>query len=119
MLFISRHLNREAIPDERTVLEFDFVGEPMSRLWMTVDRDDVSVCHTDPLLPIDLIVRSTVRDLYRVYLGRATLSASLKNGAVQLIGPPPMARRFTSLMRWSSFAPASARRTSSAARSVS
>lgn len=115
MLFISRHLDREAIPDERTVLEFDFVGEPARRLWMTIDRVDVSVCHADPLLPIDLIVRSTVHDLYRVYVGRATLGSCLEHGAVQLIGLPAMERRFVSLMRWSSFAPASTRRLSRSA----
>lgn len=114
MLFISRHLDREAIPARRTVFEFDFVGEPSRRLWMTLDRTDVSVCHADPLLPIDLVVRSTVQDLYLVYLGRTTLGAGLGTGAVELIGPPSMAKRFCSLMRWSSFAPASAGRRSRA-----
>lgn len=62
MLYISRHIDRIALPPRRTVIEFDFHGEPARRMWMTLERDDISVCLTHPELPIDLTVRTTVRE---------------------------------------------------------
>jgi DNA-binding HxlR family transcriptional regulator len=107
MLFISRHVGREALPDGRTVIRFEFHGTPARRLWMTLERDDVSVCLNDPCLPVDLVVSSTVRDLFQVYMGRNTLAAALNDGRVRLDGPRWAVRGFHRWMRWSSFAEAS------------
>jgi DNA-binding HxlR family transcriptional regulator len=104
MLFISRHIDRPALPGRRTVIEFDFRGEPTRRLWMTLERADISVCLTDPELPIDLTVTTTVRDLFRVYLGRTTLNAVLREERLRLTGTSDMVRGFHRWMLWSNFA---------------
>jgi hypothetical protein len=74
---------------------------------MTLELDDVSVCPSDPELPIDLTVTSTVHDLFRVYIGRVTLNAALRDGRVRLIGTVAMVKGFHRWMQWSGFAPAS------------
>lgn len=107
MLFISRHIDRAALPARRTVIEFGFHGEPARRLWMTLERDDISVCLSHPELPIDLTVSTTVRDLFRVYLGRMTLSAAIRDERLVLAGTADMVKGFHHWMLWSSFAPAS------------
>ncbi|HEX6335959.1 MAG TPA: helix-turn-helix domain-containing protein [Jiangellaceae bacterium] len=107
MLFVSRHVNRDALPSRRTVIQFEFVGTPAKRTWLTMDPHDVSVCLQDPCLPIDLTVRSSVRDLFKIYMGRKTLGAALKEGRVQLMGTAENVRSFSSWMQWSSFAEAS------------
>jgi DNA-binding HxlR family transcriptional regulator len=107
MLFISRHVDRPALPVRRTVIEFAFHGEPARRLWMTLERDDISVCLSHPELPIDLTVASTVRDLFCVYLGWMTLSSAVREERVRLTGTGDMVKGFHRWMQWSSFAPAS------------
>jgi DNA-binding HxlR family transcriptional regulator len=107
MLFISRHIDCAALPSRRTVIEFDFHGQPARRLWMTLERDDVSVCLRHPELPIDLTVSTTVRDLFCVYLGRMTLSTAIRQERVRLIGTTDMIKGFHQWMLWSNFAAAS------------
>jgi DNA-binding HxlR family transcriptional regulator len=107
MLFISRHIDREALPSRRTVIQFDFVGAPLRRIWMTLEPDDVSVCLSHPELPIDLTVASTVRDLFCVYLGRNTLSSAVRDDLIKLAGTEAMVKGFHRWMKWSSFAPSS------------
>jgi|SRR5215467_2128775 len=107
MLFISRHINRAALPEQRTVVQFDFHGPAARRIWMTLEPGDVSVCLSHPELPIDLTVASTVHDLFRVYLGRLTLNAALRDERVRLVGTASMVKGFHRWMSWSTFAPAS------------
>jgi hypothetical protein len=104
MLFISRHVNREKLPAGKTVLCFEFADDPR-RFWLTMERQDVSVCLEDPCLPIAVKVRAQVRELYRVYMGRTTLREALGDGSVELEGLPADRRRFVGWMKWSSFAP--------------
>lgn len=106
MLYISRHIDRAALPVQRTVIEFDF-HEPARRLWMTLEPGDISVCLSHPELPIDLTVTSTVGDLFRVYLGRMALSTAVREERVRLIGTTVMVKGFYRWMLWSSFAGAS------------
>jgi DNA-binding HxlR family transcriptional regulator len=107
MLFISRHVDHAALPKLRTVILFDFHGTPGGRAWMTMEADDVSVCLNDPELPVHLTVASTVDDLFRIYIGRTTLAAAIRDDRVRLIGTTPMVNGFHRWMKWSSFAPAS------------
>lgn len=107
MLFVSRHIDRDALPACRTVLQFEFDGTPPRLIWMTLQRDDVSVCLNDPCLPVDLTISGTVRDLYLVYMGRRTLNAALRDERVRLCGTTSMVNGFHHWMKWSSFAAAS------------
>jgi DNA-binding HxlR family transcriptional regulator len=113
MLYISRHVVREALPDRRTVVRFELsggVGAPGTRhIWLTLERHDVSICLHDPCLPVDLTVHARVADLYRVYIGRARLVDELAAERVVLEGLPAMCRDFSRWMKWSDFAPAAAR----------
>mgnify|MGYP001825731806 CR=1 FL=1 len=104
MLFISRHIDRDELPEGKTVLSFEFSGEGR-RFWLTMERQDVSVCLDDPCLPIAVKVTADVRELFRVYMGRTTLGHALSNGSIELDGLPADRRRFERLMKWSSFAP--------------
>jgi hypothetical protein len=56
------------------------------QIWMTLEHSDISACLSHPELPIDLTVVSTVHDLFRVYLGRLTLNAAIRDDRVRLMG---------------------------------
>lgn len=113
VLFISRGVNREALPDQRVVTEFRF-SDREEPIWLTLERHDVSVCLEDPCLPIDLVVEGDVSDLYRVYIGRATLEGEREAGRIRIRGRPSMVRGFPTWMEWSTFSEASRQATSRA-----
>lgn len=105
MLFVSRHVDRSALPQRRVVIEWRF-PDCERRIWLTLESDDVSVCLDDPLLPIDLYVTGDTVDLYRVYVGKTSLDAAIDGGEVELSGTAGMRRGFRKWMLWSDFAPA-------------
>jgi hypothetical protein len=72
-LLISRHVNRAALPERRAVVQLELRQRTVRRLGLTLERHDVSVCLENPCPPVDVLVKSPTEDLYRVYMGRATL----------------------------------------------
>jgi DNA-binding HxlR family transcriptional regulator len=106
MVWISRHVRREALPKRRVVVEFRFTDLDSLRSWLVMDPNDVSVCLQHPGFSEDLTVKSTTRALYRVYMGRTTLQQAVVAREVSLDGLPSVVRTFSKWMAWSSFAPA-------------
>jgi DNA-binding HxlR family transcriptional regulator len=105
MVWISRHVRREALPGRRVVVEFRFTDLDSRGSWLVMDPNDVSVCVQHPGFTEDLTVKSTTRALYRVYMGRMTLREAVSAGEVSLDGLPSVVRAFPKWMAWSNFAP--------------
>ena len=103
MVWISRHIRREALSTRRVVIEFRFTDLASRGAWLVMDRNDVSVCLQYPGFPVDLVVTSTTRALYRVYMGRTTLEEASQRGEVKLDGPSAIVRAFPRWMAWSNF----------------
>ncbi|HEX7096954.1 MAG TPA: alkyl sulfatase C-terminal domain-containing protein, partial [Acidimicrobiales bacterium] len=74
------------------------------RYWIVVEAD-ASVCFTDPGFDVDLTVRADRATLYRVYLGRESLPAARRSGAVELTGAPRSVRAFVDAFGLSPIAP--------------
>jgi DNA-binding HxlR family transcriptional regulator len=108
IVWMARHVDREQLPADRTVVQFDF-RSPSKRYWMVLEPSDVSVCLQHPGFDVDLEVKVDTATLYRVYLGRAELAAALRAGKLTLIGPRALQRAFGRWFSWSAFAPASRR----------
>jgi DNA-binding HxlR family transcriptional regulator len=115
MVWISRHVRREALPQGRVVVEFRFSDLNSRGSWLVMDPKDVSVCLQHPGFSEDLTVKGTTRALYRVYMGRMTLQEAVSNGEVSLDGLPSVVRAFPKWMAWSNFAPTMRARLSQAA----
>lgn len=109
VLWISRHVRADRLPARRTVVEFRFRGEVARGIWLVMEPKDVSVCLSHPGFDVDVVVHSSPRDLYRVYMGRTTLPAEENAGRITLDGMPRMTRSFPDWMAWSNFAQAAAR----------
>jgi DNA-binding HxlR family transcriptional regulator len=67
---------RDALPDRRVVVRFEFSGVPANRtkfriLWLLLERSGVDICAKDPGYPVDLICRGKIADFVAVYLGHA------------------------------------------------
>ncbi len=104
MMYMSRHINQDKIPNGKTVLAFEF-HDQTQRFWLTLEPHSVSVCVEDPCLPVAVSVRSSVSEMYRVYMGRTSLRSALEGGTVTVDGLPADRRLFSEVMQWSHFAP--------------
>ena len=105
IVWMARHVDREALPLDRTVVQFDF-RSPKKRYWMVLEPSEVSVCLQHPGFDVDLEVSVDTATLYRVYLGRAELGGAMKAGKLAISGPTALERGFTRWFTWSAFAPA-------------
>ena len=121
IVWMARHVDREALPLDRTVVQFDF-RSPKKRYWMVLEPSEVSVCLQHPGFDVDLEVSVDTATLYRVYLGRLELGGAMKARKLAIVGPRALQRGFTRWFTWSAFAPASrsaSRRRSAASRLAS
>jgi DNA-binding HxlR family transcriptional regulator len=104
-LWLSRHVDRDALPTRRVVVEFRFVDGETNRTWLLLERHEVSMCLNYPGFPLDLIVSCSTVNLYRVYIGRATLAEEVRAGRIIIEGTPRLRRAFTRWMTWAECAP--------------
>jgi DNA-binding HxlR family transcriptional regulator len=93
--WMRRRIDRTVLPEGRVVVEFDFSGARKDRLWLVLEREDVSVCLHHPGFDEDLIVRADVETMFQVWLGRIDLEEALDSETVRIEGPPRLARAFT------------------------
>ena len=106
IVWMARHVDRERLPPDRTVVQFDF-RDPTWRYWMVLEPAEVSVCLQHPGFDVDLHVAADTTALYRVYLGRAELGGAMRAGQLTMSGPRMLQRGFGRWFTLSAFAPAS------------
>lgn len=93
-------LDTSELPDRRTVLHLRFTDDPQ-RFWLVVESGDPSVCLTDPGYDVDVTITSDLSTMYEVWLGRLPLRQALRDGRVELSGPPALTRRMPAVFRLS------------------
>ena len=104
--WMSRRVVPEALPPQRTVLQFDYAGEASQRIWMVIERGETSVCTDPPGFEVDLVLSTEPVALMRVFSGIDTYAAARASGAIELSGPDRLARALPHWFAWSPFAPA-------------
>ncbi|MFN0091758.1 MAG: winged helix-turn-helix transcriptional regulator [Acidimicrobiales bacterium] len=90
--WVHDRLDLSVLPERRIVLEFVFAGE-RRRFWIVKDSTGPSVCTHDPGFEVDVAIHADLAVLYQVWLGRLDLRAALRDGSVELHGPPALTRR--------------------------
>jgi DNA-binding HxlR family transcriptional regulator len=98
---IHQRINRELLPETRTVVEFDFTGRCGRRVWLLLERREVSVCVTPPKFDADLIVHTDLALFYRVWLGKIAYDDAVRRHAVVVDGIPGLARQLPTWLMWS------------------
>src|SRR5262245_7954430 len=91
-----KRADRDAFPDRRVVVRFEFSGVPASRtkyriMWLILDRADVDVCVKDPGYDVDLICRGKIADFVAVYCGHV-MWRDMSGTAVSIEGDQSLAR---------------------------
>lgn len=88
------------LDERRTVLQFRFSDDPRP-FWLVVESGEPSVCFTDPGFEVDVVVRSDLRSLYEVWLGRIPLRSALRHDRVSFEGPDHLTRRMVDVFQLS------------------
>jgi DNA-binding HxlR family transcriptional regulator len=99
---IHQRINRELLPERRTVVEFDFTGARGRRVWLLLEPREVSVCVTPPRF--DLIVRADLDAFYRIWLGQVSYESALRSGRLIVDGTPALAKQLPHWFMWSPMA---------------
>ncbi len=102
--WIHRRINRDLLPRQRVVVQFNFHGRRGKTLWLVLEPVDVSVCRDDPGFDTDLLVTADIAAFYHVWSGRITLAEAMDQGLVEIDGPPALIRAFPRWLRFSKFA---------------
>jgi len=98
---MHQRINRELLPEERTVLELDFTGPRPHRAWLVLERREVSVCVTHPGFEVDLILHADLAYFYRVWFGEISYDTGLRSHAITLEGLPRLAKQLPQWLMWS------------------
>jgi DNA-binding HxlR family transcriptional regulator len=101
---IHQRIRRAHLPDARTVVEFDFQGRAGRRLWLVLERREVSMCLRPPGFDADLVVRADLSRFYRVWLGHVDYHSAVRCGDVMVEGSPALARELPRWLMWSPMA---------------
>jgi len=101
---IHQRINRELLPERRTVVEFDFTGPRGRRVWLLLEPREVSVCVTPPGFDSDLVVRADLLMFYRIWLRQIEYDTALRGGTLVVEGPPALASRLPKWLMWSPMA---------------
>lgn len=97
--WINTYLNRDALPDTRVVVRFNFTDQPakVSPMWAIFDRDSPEVCRANPGYPEDLVVTAEAVALAEWHLGRIEWHQGTRSGRIRVTGLPRLAK---SLPTW-------------------
>jgi hypothetical protein len=101
---MHRRIRCDRLPSTRTTVEFDFRGRTGRRLWLVLERREVSVCLKPPGFDPDLIVRAELSDFYRLWLNEVDYATAVRSGAIEIEGPPRLVREFPNWLMWSPMA---------------
>jgi DNA-binding HxlR family transcriptional regulator len=102
---VRQGIVREAIPDRRTVVEFNFRGAVRGRrLWLLLDPAGPSVCERDEGFEVDLVVTAEIDEFMRIWMGRSTWKEAKATGKLTIVGPRQLVAAFPSWFALSPFA---------------
>lgn len=104
--WMSRRVVAEALPAQRTVVQFDYTGAAPMRIWLVIERRETSVCTDPPGFDADLVLSTDPVALMRVFSGILSYAEARSSGAIDLVGPPRLVRDLPHWFAWSPFAPA-------------
>jgi hypothetical protein len=103
MWAIFTHLQTDKLPPRRRVVRFEFRDEK-KRYWLVLRRDDPDLCYSDPGFGDDLVVRSDLEAMTRVYLGQLRWADAARSGLLEVEGPRELTRGVSDWFPVSGFA---------------
>jgi DNA-binding MarR family transcriptional regulator len=103
MWAVFTHLQIDKLPPKRRVVRFEFRDEK-KRYWLVLRRDDPDLCYSDPGFGDDLVIRSDLEAMTRVYLGQLRWADAARSGLLEMEGPRELTRGVSEWFPVSGFA---------------
>jgi hypothetical protein len=100
---ILKQLAIDKLPPHRRVVRFEFRDEK-KRYWLVLRRDDPDLCYSDPGFGDDMIIRTDLEAITRVYLGELRMMEAQRSGLLEIEGPRDLAREVPEWFPVSGFA---------------
>src|SRR5262249_52370886 len=100
MWWLRNRAERDLLPEKRVVAQFDFHGAAEVSFWLIMNRDDVTLCLTDPGYDINLLVTADLATMFRVWGGRIQYREALARQGVMVAGVPRLVRAFPGWFGW-------------------
>lgn len=103
---LHRRIKLDLVPPGRILIRFDFTDAPTAQksYWLRLEEGDADVCYTDPGFEIQAVVRTSVRTLTEVWLGRMQLHHAVRRGELGIAGPGAITRELPRWLGLSTFA---------------
>ncbi len=91
---MRRRINTDALPEGRTVLQFEYRDAPkeMRWWWLLIQNGSVDLCVSDPGFEVDLYVISEVRIMGPIWIGQRLLGPAIRQGDVVVHGRTELSR---------------------------
>lgn len=86
--WMRQRVERERLPAERVVAQFDFEGPQQDRYWLVLSKEDVSVCLNHPGYQVDVLVRADLATFYQIWLGRVSYRQALREQEIAVDAIP-------------------------------
>jgi len=101
--WMHTRLDASSFPGKRHVFHLRFTDD--SRLfWIVIEAGEPSVCVVEPGFDVDVTITSSVRALYRVWLGNVPIADAVRSGEVSFDGPKALVRRMPEVLMLSPLA---------------
>jgi len=85
------------LPARRVVLAFEF-DDRSERFWVVVESIGCSVCAADPGFTVDVVVRSQLAALYRVWYHQQSIDSAVKAAEIRFEGQAALVRRMPKVL---------------------
>ncbi|OBJ44833.1 hypothetical protein A5630_15625 [Mycolicibacterium mucogenicum] len=92
-------IDRDAIPNGKVCIEFQFSGGAHPRGWLHVDPVRSAACIGDDEDDVDLVVRTKPDVLNDLWRGRRSCRTTVERGDIAFTGPPQLVRGFSNWFR--------------------
>jgi DNA-binding HxlR family transcriptional regulator len=102
--WMHTRLDTTELPGRRQVFHVRFRDDPRL-FWIVIESGEPSVCVTDPGFEIDVTIRSDLRTLHQVWLGRTPVRDAVRDGQITFEGPRSFTRRMPVVLQLSPVAP--------------
>ncbi len=105
-------MNTEAMPEGRTVIEFEFSGidRGFARFWLIKTESNVEMCLKHPGFEVDVKVMSDIRRFVEAWRGFRSMRDEIAKGVIRLEGPTRLKRAFPDWLLLSALSPFPRRR---------
>ena len=101
---MRRSLDVTPMPAGRRTIQFLYpeISPSKRNWWLVVNAGMVDLCRVDPGFPVDLVVRTSLRTMTKIWMGLTSVSEEARVGRLELDGDPRLA---TSMQRWLGLSP--------------